>query len=85
MTEQIEKKTIEASVATEQVKKDEIVANTQAAAAQVLKAECEKDLAQAIPILEEAIGALNTLKPADITLVKSMKNPPEIVSFIIMF
>lgn len=27
----------------------------------------------------EAINALNTLKPADITLVKSMKNPPDTV------
>lgn len=27
----------------------------------------------------DAIDALNTLKPADITLVKSMKNPPEMV------
>jgi len=27
----------------------------------------------------DAIHALNTLKPADITLVKSMKNPPEVV------
>ncbi|XP_011505656.1 PREDICTED: dynein heavy chain 7, axonemal-like [Ceratosolen solmsi marchali] len=41
-----------------------------------LKAECEADLAEALPVLEEAVAALNTLKPADITLVKSMKNPP---------
>lgn len=27
----------------------------------------------------DAINALNTLKPADITLVKAMKNPPEVV------
>lgn len=27
----------------------------------------------------DAIDALNTLKPTDITLVKSMKNPPEMV------
>lgn len=27
-------------------------------------------------ILQAALDALNTLKPADITLVKSMKNPP---------
>lgn len=79
MAEQIEKETNAASKATEQVKKDEIIANKQAAAAQSLKDECEKDLAQAIPVLEEAIQALNTLKPPDITLVKSMKNPPEVV------
>ncbi|XP_055593622.1 dynein axonemal heavy chain 12 [Uranotaenia lowii] len=82
MTEQIEKESLEAAAATEQVKKDEVVANIQAAEAQVLKADCEKDLAGAIPILEEAIQALNTLKPNDITLVKSMKNPPEIIKLV---
>lgn len=82
MMKQIEKKTIEASEASEHVKKDEVSANAQAAVAQELKDECEKDLAQAIPILEEAIQALNTLKPSDITLVKSMKNPPEVVKLV---
>ena len=52
---------------------DEAVANEAAAAAQAIKDECEGDLAEAIPALEAAIAALNTLKPADITLVKSMK------------
>ncbi len=47
-----------------------------AASAQALKDECEADLAEAIPALEAAIGALDTLKPADITIVKSMKSPP---------
>lgn len=30
-------------------------------------------------VIVDAIDALNTLKPTDITLVKSMKNPPEMV------
>ncbi len=55
---------------------EEAVANEQAASAQALKDECEAELAEAIPALEAAIAALNTLKPADITIVKSMKNPP---------
>lgn len=46
-----ETKTVER--ASELVKKDEEVANKQAAAAQALKRECEADLAEAIPILEE--------------------------------
>jgi dynein heavy chain, axonemal len=33
-------------------------------------------LAEAVPALEAALTALDTLKPSDITLVKSMKNPP---------
>ena len=52
---------------------DEAVANEAAAAAQAIKDECEGDLAEAIPALEAAISALNTLKPNDVSLVRSMK------------
>lgn len=82
MLETINRETIAATAATEQVKKDEIVASAQAEGAQELKEECEKDLAQAIPVLEDALQALNTLKPADITLVKSMKNPPNVIKLV---
>ena len=40
------------------------------------------DLAEATPALEAAINALDTLKPADITLVKSMRHPPTIVKLV---
>lgn len=79
---EIERETLEVEHASMLVREDEKVANVQAAAAQALKAECEADLAQAIPILEEAIEALNTLKPSDITLVKSMKNPPAAIKLV---
>lgn len=82
MTVEIEMKTLEASVASEQVKRDEVIANDQAAAAESMEDECSKDLAQAVPVLEDALQALNTLKPADITLVKSMKNPPSAVKLV---
>jgi dynein heavy chain len=82
MAKQIEKETNEVEKASDLVKKDEEIANEQAAAAQVLKLDCEADLAQAIPILEDAISALNTLKPTDITLVKSMKNPPDAIKLV---
>ncbi|XP_063982735.1 dynein axonemal heavy chain 7-like [Diachasmimorpha longicaudata] len=65
-----------------QVKRDEEIANRAAEIAAILKSECEADLAVAIPILEDAIAALNTLKPADITLVKAMKNPPDTVKLV---
>ena len=58
------------------VKADEAVANEQAKVAKGIKDECDADLAEAIPVLEAALAALNTLTPADITVVKSMKNPP---------
>lgn len=38
--------------------------------------ECEGDLAEAMPALEAALTALDTLNPADISLVKAMQNPP---------
>lgn len=82
MMEEIERETIEADKATKQVKEDEKIANEQAAAAQILKKDCEADLALAIPFLEDAIEALNTLKPTDITLVKSMKNPPAAIKLV---
>lgn len=55
------------------VSADEAVANEAAAVAQGIKSECEADLAEAIPALEAAVSALNTLKPSDISQVKAMK------------
>ncbi|OXU22263.1 hypothetical protein TSAR_003308 [Trichomalopsis sarcophagae] len=78
----IESENISVEKATKIVKKEEDAANKQAEVAGALKAECEADLAEALPVLEEAIAALNTLKPADITMVKSMKNPPEGVKLV---
>ncbi|XP_053383461.1 dynein axonemal heavy chain 3-like [Mercenaria mercenaria] len=78
----IEQDTVEVEAKKEVVAADEAIANEAAAAAQAIKDECESDLAEAIPALEAAIQALNTLKPADITLVKSMKNPPPVVKLV---
>lgn len=82
MLRQIEKETLTVEKMSAVVREDEKVANKQAAAAQALKHECEADLAEALPILNDAIAALDTLKPADITLVKSMKNPPDAVKLV---
>ncbi|XP_025934664.1 dynein heavy chain 12, axonemal [Apteryx rowi] len=64
------------------VKVDEEIATEKAEEAQTLKNECESDLAEAIPALEAALAALDTLKPSDITIVKSMKNPPSGVKLV---
>ncbi|XP_071083415.1 dynein axonemal heavy chain 12-like isoform X1 [Haliotis cracherodii] len=72
----IEKESKEVEVTSQKVKADEAVANEQAASAQALKDECEADLAEALPALEAALAALDTLKSSEITIVKSMKNPP---------
>jgi len=42
----------------------------------VIKDECEQDLAVALPALDGAMKALNTLSKSDITEVKSMAKPP---------
>ncbi|XP_068632055.1 dynein axonemal heavy chain 3 [Battus philenor] len=72
----IEQDTVLVEKQKEIVGADEALANEAAAAAQAIKDDCESDLAEAVPALEAALSALNTLKPADITLVKAMKNPP---------
>ena len=43
----------------------------------VLQEECEQNLAVAMPALNAAIKALDTLKQSDITIIKSMSNPPQ--------
>nr|XP_061802869.1 dynein axonemal heavy chain 12-like [Nerophis lumbriciformis] len=67
---------VEVEAKSKLVRVEEEATAVQATKAQALKDECDSELAEAIPALEEAIAALNTLKPADITVVKSMKNPP---------
>lgn len=57
----IEKDSKEVAEKEKVVKSDEAVANQQASEAQAIKDECDQDLAEAIPILEAALSALNTL------------------------
>ena len=66
-TVQSMKKTVGAEAAAVQIVADETAK---------MAAECQADLAEAIPLLAGAIKALNTLKSSDITEVKAMKTPP---------
>lgn len=79
----IERETAEAERAKEVVGADEAAANEAAAASQAIRDDCESDLAEAVPALESALLALDTLKPADITVVKSMKNPPAAIKLVL--
>lgn len=56
--------------------KEEAIASTEAAKVMAIKQECEGDLAEAMPMLEAALKALDTLTKNDITEVKGMKSPP---------
>merc|ERR1719281_799046 len=51
-------------------------ANQCAEEASVIKADCERDLEAAMPALEDAVKALNSLSKGDIGEVKAMKTPP---------
>ncbi|KAM9486848.1 dynein axonemal heavy chain 7-like, partial [Clarias gariepinus] len=72
----IEHESVEVATTEKVVRMEEEVANEQATAAKAIKDECDADLAVALPILESALTALDTLTPQDITVVKSMKSPP---------
>lgn len=79
---EVENENVTVERATILVKQEEEIANKKAEIAGALRTECEAELAVAIPILEDAVVALNTLKPTDITLVKAMKNPPDTVKLV---
>ncbi|CAE7768679.1 DNAH7 [Symbiodinium sp. CCMP2456] len=69
----------EESAKTEKVKEvvagDEAVASEAAGQANAIKKECEEALAEAMPALNEALKALDTLSGKEIAEVKAMKNP----------
>jgi dynein heavy chain len=63
-------------------KGEEAIAQGKADEANSVKAECDGDLAEAMPILNSALSALNTLKKGDITEVKNFKTPSESVKLV---
>ncbi|XP_075690041.1 dynein axonemal heavy chain 12 [Rhinoderma darwinii] len=82
MMQIIEKESAQVEAKSKVVRADEEVATQKATEAQALKNECESELAEAIPALEAAMFALDTLKPSDITIVKTMKSPPSGVKLV---
>jgi dynein heavy chain len=74
--------TVEADKIKEVVAKDEATASEEAARVKAIKEECEGDLAEAMPLLNAAIAALDTLTKNDITEVKGMKAPPPAVKLV---
>ena len=76
---QIEADTVEANKIKAIVTKDEQVCQGQAEEANDIKASCEADLAEAMPALDAAVKALNSLKAADFDEPKGMKVPSKAV------
>ena len=71
----IERESEEANKVKVVVSGEEAAANAEAAAVKEIKDSCEADLAEAIPILNAAVKALDTLKKSDLDEVKGMKIP----------
>ena len=67
----------------EMVSKEEAAVGKIAAEAKAMKDSCEADLAEAMPALESAVKALDTIKKPDIDLIKGMGNPPAAVKLIL--
>ena len=44
-----------------------------------VKADAERDLAEAKPALDAALAALNSISPKDISALKALKSPPDVV------
>ncbi|XP_020293119.1 dynein heavy chain 7, axonemal-like [Pseudomyrmex gracilis] len=79
----IEKESQEVAEFEKRVKLDEAAAEKVANEAAAIRAECDADLAAAMPILIRAQEALDTLTLADIAVVKAMKHPPYGVKLIV--
>ncbi|XP_072937032.1 dynein axonemal heavy chain 7 [Epargyreus clarus] len=75
-TAKVEKEKEGVALVEAEVLADQAAAEEQAKEAQGIKDECDADLAEAMPILNSALAALDTLTPQDITFIKTMKSPP---------
>ncbi|KIZ06069.1 Dynein gamma chain, flagellar outer arm [Monoraphidium neglectum] len=53
--------------------------SSKAAEIAAVKDDAERDLAAAKPALDDALAALNSIRPSDITSLKALKSPPDIV------
>lgn len=66
----------------ELVKQDEIVAAEQSTTASELAEHCKTMMDEVMPTMQEAEAALNSLTPADLNAVRTMKNAPASVKII---
>jgi dynein heavy chain, axonemal len=69
----------EAEIMEVSVREEELIARTAANKAEAIKIECDAALSVCLPILQEAIDALNVLNKDDISKIKKSANPPQLV------
>lgn len=73
----IEARTLQVAQTRKIVTEEEKQCNQQAEAATHIKEECEEQLAEAMPALNQAMKALRVLKKSDLDELKSMKVPTQ--------
>ncbi len=64
------------------VKEETLAAEEEQKRVSGIQKECELSLNEALPMLEDANNALNTIKKKEIDEVKSFRNPPELVRLV---
>jgi dynein heavy chain len=72
----------EANEVAVKVGAEEVIVTKQAQETGAVAADAQRDLDRALPALESAVKALNSLTKADITEVKSFTNPPNAVRIV---
>ena len=72
----------EANIVEERVSKDEAVVSKQAAEVAAIQADAQRDLDVAMPALNSALKALDSLDKKDITEIKSFAKPPPAVQVV---
>lgn len=65
-----------AEVQRQNVKKDEALAMEEASKASAIAENCTAIMSDALPLIQEAETALNTLSSGDIAIFKTFKSPP---------
>uniref|UniRef100_A0A7N8WQ61 Dynein, axonemal, heavy chain 6 n=1 Tax=Mastacembelus armatus TaxID=205130 RepID=A0A7N8WQ61_9TELE len=75
----LKQKTISLPQVRKIVKEDEALAKVKAEETQAIADDAQRDLDEALPALEHANQALNSLDKADISEIKVFTNPPELV------
>ena len=82
LMEQIEEKMPGVMETRKTVSAEAAVAQGEADIVNGQKESVEADLAEAIPALESAVQALNTIKPTDINEIKALGKPPEKIKLV---
>ncbi|GFN88548.1 dynein heavy chain 1, axonemal [Plakobranchus ocellatus] len=74
--EQIAKDTAVAEKTKSEVQKEEEIAAAKAMETEAIAADAQKDLAEALPLLEAAVSSLKSLNKNDVTEVRALQRPP---------